>query len=66
MKDITVWYRWNEKKNEYEYNHFDYGISDGDKPKSNNKVLEKNWSGSKWKKENKKVKEADNREVISE
>ena len=66
MGDITVWYKWNDKKKEFEYNHFDYGISEEDKPKSDNKVLNKSWSGSEWQKKYKKLKEGRGCEVISE
>lgn len=65
-KDITVWYIWNKKKEKYEYNHFDYGVSETDKPKSKVKELEKSWSGSKWEKKYKKIKEEYNCEVILE
>ena len=65
MKDITVWYCWNRKKGIFEYNHFDYGISEGDKPQSKIKELEKQWANNLWEKKYKKVKEENGCEVIS-
>ena len=54
MKPVTCWYKetYNERVGgySYQYNHFEMGCSDKDKPIAKFPSQKKNWNKANWKK----------------
>lgn len=49
VRPITTWYRWDKKKKSWKYNHFEFGVSDAEKPTPESKQQE-SWNNNKWNK----------------
>lgn len=48
----TNWYRWNEKRAAWEFNHRQHGWNDSQsEPNPISAEQQKSWHGAKWKKE---------------
>jgi hypothetical protein len=50
VEDITIWYKFNHKKGEYEFNHFVYGIVELEAPTTIVTAQKEAWKGAKWEK----------------
>jgi hypothetical protein len=50
MKDITIWYKFNHKEGEYEFNHFDYGTTESEAPVAKTAHQKEAWKAAKWEK----------------
>jgi len=50
VEPITVWSKYNKKKNRYEHNHIEDGHRIGDAPVARSEEQVKAWSNSSWRK----------------
>jgi hypothetical protein len=51
MKPVTIWKRYNAKKQTYEHNHIEYDYNDRDVPEPINYDQRKAWEGAQWERE---------------
>ena len=50
-KEVTTWYRFDEQRKKYVFNHYEEGWDDNqDKPIPKTKSQEKDWKNAKWSK----------------
>lgn len=48
-QEVTTWYRFDEQRKKYVFNHYEEGWDDSqDKPIPRTKSQEKDWSKAKW------------------
>lgn len=50
MEPITIWKKYDEKKNQFEHNHIESGHNISDEPTPISDKQRRSWAGAKWKK----------------